>query len=169
MRTTIVPAQITTVEDRITGNLGFSQLMLLIVPVFIGSGLFVILPPFFSYAAYKIVLIVCLAVACGVLAIRIRGRILLLWLIVLLRYNTRPQYYVFDKNDAHLREAEPAGSVDELSEVAESHKTENSPLPQLTTAQIVQAESILVDPIAKPHFEVTKKGELRVHITEIAQ
>src|SRR5438045_2898426 len=104
MRTTIVPAQITTVEDKIAGNLGLSQIMLLIAPVFGGSSLFVIFPPFFNYAAYKVVLIAITALLCGMLAVRIKGKILLFWLIAVLRYNLRPAYYVFDKNSMHNRE-----------------------------------------------------------------
>ena len=40
MKMTVVPAQVTTVEDRIIGNLGFSQILLLIVPVFAAAGIF---------------------------------------------------------------------------------------------------------------------------------
>ena len=42
MRTTVVPAQVTTVEDKIAGNLGLSQLLLLTLPVFGGSALFLV-------------------------------------------------------------------------------------------------------------------------------
>ncbi len=103
MRTTIVPAQITTVEDRIAGRLGMSQLLLIISPIFGGSAVFVVLPPFFNYATYKVVLIVCVASLSALLAIRIKGKILLFWAITLLRYNTRPKYYLFNKNSTHTR------------------------------------------------------------------
>src|SRR5215204_1042792 len=104
MRTTIVPSQVTTVEDRVAGRLGLSQLLLLISPIFGSSIIFVVLPPFFNYAVYKVVLIVCVASLSALLAIRIKGKILLFWAITLLRYNTRPRYYLFNKNSAHTRE-----------------------------------------------------------------
>ena len=78
MKVTIVPAQVTTVEDRIAGNLGLSQLLLLTTPVFSGSLLYVVLPPVFHGAIYKLVLIVALFIICSLMAIRIKGKILLL-------------------------------------------------------------------------------------------
>ncbi len=168
MKTTVVPAQVTTVEDKIAGNLGVSQLLLLTVPVFGGSALFVVLPPFFSYSTYKVVLIVCIAVICGTLAIRIKGTILLLWAVILLRYNLRPRYYVFDKNDTHLREPEAGNTQAEISEErTEPERAEVTLLPPLRTADIVNAESILTNPAAKFRLEINRKGELSVHITEV--
>src|SRR5471032_2198661 len=104
MRTTIVPSQITTVEDKIAGRLGLTQLLLLSATVFGASGIFVIFPPFFSYAVYKLVLIVSFAALCGLLAIRVKGKILLFWGTVLIRYNLRPRYYVFSNNSMHARD-----------------------------------------------------------------
>lgn len=169
MRTTVIPAQITTVEDRIAGSISLQQLLILITPVFVGSLLFVVLPPFYAYATYKIVIIVCMAVTCGLLAIRFRGKIVLLWLMTLLRYNSRPRYYVLDKNDLHLREeAEPAEAVQ--AEDMAPKKNANAPsVQQLSTADVIAVEAILADPTVKPHFEINKKGELRVHLTEITQ
>jgi len=53
MKVTVVPAQVTTVEDRIVGSLGFSQLVLIVTPVFIAAALFAVLPPAMGSAVYK--------------------------------------------------------------------------------------------------------------------
>jgi hypothetical protein len=37
MRTRVIPAQITTVEDRIAGNLNLTQILLLMIPVILGT------------------------------------------------------------------------------------------------------------------------------------
>ncbi len=170
MRTTIVPAQITTVEDRIAGRLGLSQLLLLIGPVFGGSGIFVILPPFFNYAVYKLVLIVCVAVLCSLLAIRIKGKILLFWGMTLLRYNLRPRYYVFNKNSVHTRDVIRHVDVpDETTEEAQPQKVVRTRLPQLSTAELVKIEDIIANPAANIHFTTNKKGALSVSITEVKQ
>lgn len=169
MRTTIVPAQITTVEDRIAGRLGLSQLMLLIAPVFGGSGIFVILPPFFNYAVYKLVVIVCFAVLCGLLAVRIKGKILLFWAIVLVSYNARPMYYVFDKNDTYARNMSRSVGVDEVVEEAKSKELDHGQLPQLSTADLVKVEGVLTNPATNLHFITNKKGELYVRLTEVQQ
>src|SRR5665213_3181374 len=101
MKVTVVPAQVTTVEDRIAGRLGLSQIMLLITPIFVGSALYAVLPPLMNSSPYKLVIIITIMLICSSLAIRIKGKILLLWLIVVLRYRLRPSYYAVSYT--HLR------------------------------------------------------------------
>lgn len=57
MKTSIVPAQITTVEDKVAGNLSLPQLFLLSAPIFIGSLVYLIFPPFMGAASYKLVIV----------------------------------------------------------------------------------------------------------------
>lgn len=166
MRTTVVPAQVTTVEDKIAGNLGLSQLLLLTLPVFGGSALFVALPPFFNYATYKIVVIVCFAVLCGTLAIRIKGKILLLWAMVILRYNLRPRFYVFDRNSEHLRDVSQPVKTEEVTKKAEPEKPVQI-FPQLSTTELVQVEHLLTHPNSNLHLKTNSKGKLSVHFTEV--
>ena len=104
MRTTIIPAQITTVEDKIAGNLNLAQIILLLIPVIWITVVYVLVPTPFAINIYKIPLALVVLIACLILAIRIRGKIVLSWLVVLLQYNLRPRYYVFNKNDTYLRE-----------------------------------------------------------------
>jgi hypothetical protein len=168
MKTTVVPAQVTTVEDRVAGNLGLSQLMLLAAPVFGGSALYVILPPSFHSAAYKLVVIIALFVVSSLLAIRIKGKILLLWLIVMLRYDLRPRFYVFDKRSLHGRELYNLAPVieQEEEEVKTPHKAPKS--SSLSTADVIELQDLIENPAANVSFE-TKKGNLYVRITEIKQ
>src|SRR6266487_1064357 len=98
MKSSIVPAQITTVEDKVAGNLSLSQLLLLAAPVFIGSAIYIIFPPSLGAAAYKLAIVTIIGVIFGLLAIRIKGRIMLLWVITIARYNLRPRHYIYDKN-----------------------------------------------------------------------
>lgn len=167
MRTTIVPAQITTVEDKIAGNLGISQLLLLITPVFLGSAMFAVLPPFLGSAPYKLVLLVCLAVLCGTLAIRIKGKILLLWIVVVVRYNIRPKYYLFDKNDTHLRDLPHEVKAEEVEENTATQEENYPILAQLPTAEVVKIESIITNPQANLYFKTNRKGKLSVRVTEV--
>jgi hypothetical protein len=167
MRSTIVPAQVTTVEDRVAGKLGLSQLVLLAAPVFLGSILYVILPPFYEYHVYKIVVLVVLAVACGLLAVRIKGQILLLWLLMIARYNLRPRYFVYSKNSLHGRDkVEPSKSEEAVDTGADAPAVARPKQPQLSTAELVKIEELLANPQANVRFTTTRKGELRVHITE---
>lgn len=167
MRTTVVPAQVTTVEDKVAGNISISQLMLFVTPVFIGSLLFVILPPFFSYATYKLVLIICIVTLCAVLAIRIKGKIVLFWIAVMLRYNNRPQYYVFNKNSNYLRCEDIETKLDDMENANVEAKENTIKRPIVTTADMVYTEDIMAQPNANFHLRVDKKGRLSVHFTEV--
>ncbi len=104
MRTTVIPAQITTVEDKIAGNLNITQVFILMAPVFFGAGTYVFFPPFFRFAVYKILATAFVIVISLILSLRIKGKVVANWLIVLLTYNLRPRFYVFNKNDPYQRE-----------------------------------------------------------------
>lgn len=168
MKTTIVPAQVTTVEDKIAGNIGMSQLLLLVVPIFIGSALFVLLPPFFSYATYKAVVIAVIALVCALLAIRIKGKLALFWIAVMVRYNRRPRYYVFDKNDLHLRETDSLPDPEASIEIDQRDYESRAVSPALRLSDVVTAEELMANPRAQFRLEINKKGILSVHITEVS-
>lgn len=167
MRSTTVPAQITTVEDKIAGELNLMQLLLLVAPVFGSAAIYIGLPPFFASATYKIVIIVCLFVLFGTLAIRIKGKIVLAWLLILVRYGARPRYYLFNKNDTHLRDIPKPEKQPIAVKKTEKKKVKSTPKPKLSTADLVQIEQLIINPEANLHFRTDKKGALSVHITEI--
>lgn len=167
MKSTVVPAQVTTVEDRIMGSLGFSQLMLLIVPIFIGAGLYVLLPPFLGGSLYKTIVMSIVALICCILAIRIKGKIVALWLIVVVRYNLRPKFYLFNKNTTALREqySSTAHESEEQNNIAKLKPS--IALPKLGLRQAARVYATIDNPAAKLRFETTKKGGLYVRLTEI--
>jgi len=168
MKVTVVPAQVTTVEDRIVGSLGFSQLVLIVSPVFLAAGLFVILPPFMGSAVYKFVIMCVLAFLCCVLAIRIKGKILAAWLIVILRYNLRPKYYLFNKNVTTLREDYPIRHADEKDELP-TVANRRSAHPRLSIPETAKVLATIENPASKIRFEAGKKGNLHVRFTEIEE
>lgn len=104
MRSQVIPAQITTVEDKIAGNFSLTQIMLLLLPVLIASFIYAFLPPSMNFVIYKLILAGVFAILSITLAVRIKGRIIASWLVVLLRYNARPKYYVYNKNSVMHRE-----------------------------------------------------------------
>ncbi|MFC1727131.1 hypothetical protein ACFL0Y_01285 [Patescibacteria group bacterium] len=103
MKTTPIPAQITTVEDKIAGNLSMVQLILLLAPLFISVFVFAVLPDRMYFNLYKIILMFFSLTIFLSLAIRIKERIILTWLVLLVSYHLRPHIFVFDKNDNYLR------------------------------------------------------------------
>lgn len=167
MRQTVVPAQVTTVEDRIMGNLGFSQLTLLVLPLFIGVGLYLILPPFGHGSIFKYIVIVIIATLMGVLAIRIKGKIILLWLVTILRYNHRPSLYLFNKNTVSFREQYRKVRVDTAPNAQAANIKTRNKLPKLAFRDAAYALDALNEPNRKVRFEMNKKGVLNVRLTEI--
>ena len=167
MKSTFVPAQITTVEDKIAGNLGLNQLVLLAAPVFVAGAMFMLLPPFVKVTPLKVILSTVIFVVSASMAIRIRGKLLVEWAVVLLRYNVRPRYSVFNKNDMYLR-AKQVEPSEEPAEEKTTNKTKRllTALPKLPVPIVARLEAAIRDPRA--NFSIEKrKGKLHVHITEI--
>ncbi|MFA5933177.1 MAG: hypothetical protein WCV81_02830 [Microgenomates group bacterium] len=104
MRTTIIPAQITTVEDKIAGNLNLAQILLLLASLFIAVFIYSVLPTRLHFTLYKLPLIGLESLVCCTLALRIKGRIILNWLFILAGYYFRPSFYLSNKNDTYLRD-----------------------------------------------------------------
>jgi len=104
MKTTIVPAQITTVEDKIIGNLSFTQILLFIAALFISVAIYIVFPTPLKLTVYKLALMLLSIIICFALAIRVRSKILIHWLFLVVNYSQRPQFYVFNKNDVSMRD-----------------------------------------------------------------
>lgn len=169
MKVTVIPAQVTTVEDRIMGTLSFSQMILLVLPVFLSAALFAALPPVMSGSLCKYILMATLASVCCILAIRIKGKILAFWFIIILRYNLRPKLYLFDKNTTVYREQYETSQTEEP--VVEDDKnaktmTTSSHLPFDEAMKLVAR---LENPTSSLRFETTKKGALHVRFTEVKE
>lgn len=168
MKLTVVPAQVTTVEDRIMGSLGFSQMLLLVCPVFISAALFAGLPPFMGGAGYKYVLMGTLTLVCCILAIRIKGKIIALWLVTILRYNLRPKFYLFNKNTTLHREAYALHYEETPVESADAAK-KHVHIPKLALPETARVLAALENPASKLRFETTKKGGVYVRLAEIEE
>lgn len=168
MKITVVPAQITTVEDRVAANLSISQLMLLSAPMFIGALFYSILPPSMEFSLYKLIVISILTISCLALAIRIGGRIVLLWLILILRYNLRPKYYVLDKRSVFARdEKADARSLSKKGSIKKTTNTKLVKLPRIGSRESTLIYTSLNNPISRLNFKTNKKGTLNVCIAEI--
>ena len=170
MRTTIIPAQITTVEDKIAGSLNFTQMLLLMIPVFWAAIVYILLPQSMHLSWYKFALILVVLVASAILAIRIKDKIILQWLQVLLRFNIRPKYYVFNKNDSYLRVMDLPNLEESSSKaVRRAHKTSEQKIPSISfdLKQFVQMESLLISQKLNLSYKAGKKGGLHVAFEQV--
>jgi hypothetical protein len=103
MRTTVIPAQITTIEDKIAGNLNLTQILILMVPLFWTTIVYALFAPSMHLALYKFPLVLIVTFVCIFLSFRVKGKVVIEWLAILSKFNLRPRFYVFDKNDDYLR------------------------------------------------------------------
>lgn len=167
MKTAIVPAQITSVEDKITGNLSFKQMVLLITPVFISAAIFAFLPPFGKLHIYKICISSLIAFVSILLAVRIKKMIILDWIVILARYSARPQFYIYNKNNVTGRKIEKTNNTAPVELTPEP--IQETVIRQFShnTIDEMTFEDKLGNPAANMHFTFSKKGGLRVHIKEI--
>ncbi len=104
MKTKVIPAQITTIEDKITNNLNLTQLFLLVAPILFGISFYTVMPVKFRFTTYKIPFILIAFIVFPVLSLRVKGRVLINWLILWFTFLLRSHIYVFNKNDLYLRE-----------------------------------------------------------------
>lgn len=169
MKIATVPAQITTVEDKIAGNLTLQQMILLASPVFIDFGLYALLPTMLKLTIYKLILMALITLAADLAAIRVKNKILLVWAITIFRYNVRPGYYVFDKNNTYLRAevSTPINEVVETQTASNTEQTVNHSTAYLSQEDIFKLENILANPSTNLRFAISKKGGLNVGITKV--
>jgi len=166
MKRSIVPAQITTVEDRVLGNLTPYQAGLISLPLIFGVLFYATLPPHFHLKLYKIGIIVGLELMGAVLSIRVKDQMLIFWLIKRLRYNLRPRYYIYDKNDTYLRNI-PEFTPEKAAESAATVTAVQPELQEVPVGYAVLIEEIMTDERVNLRFKTTKNGRLHVVANEI--
>jgi hypothetical protein len=118
-----------------------------------------------EFHIYKVVVIGIIALLAGSLAIRIKGKLVLIWLTILLRYRSRPRVYLFNKNSLSYREDYP-DVPKETTSLNENAMKDEPTIKKLGFQETAYVFSRLDDPISRLRFETTKKGGLNVRITE---
>ncbi len=163
MRTTVIPAQVTTLEDKIVGNLSFLQICFLMFPVLWSMVVFMLFPPTMSMTLYKLPIILVVSVISLLMAVRIKEKILFDWLLIILKFNLRPTYYVFTKNDTYLRTLDLPLKEEA---VAAAHQIQEAPqpvaIPTASIRELVQLDSVMRKRKHPVSFKPDKKGALHV-------
>jgi len=166
MKAQVIPAQITTVEDRIAGSLSLTQILILLSPVFFASLVFAVFPPSMKLALYKPAVTLVFGLTAVSLAVRVRGKLVIQWLGVLARYSLRPKYYVFDKNDGFMRTPylpeEKARAKTTATVVKKRKKVKIKSL-----ADLIRLEELLKAKDSKVTFTPGRKGGVRVAFKQV--
>jgi len=144
MRTTIIPAQITTVEDKIAGSLNMTQILILLFPVLWTAVIYVLIYPVMKLSVFKLTLVLLATLVCVILIFRIKDKIIAEWLGVLLKYRLRPKYYLFNKNDLANRTVDipdlPVEFVAAKKTVKEFIKTKST---DIKLADLIKLENFI--------------------------
>ena len=99
------------------------------------------------------------------MAIRIKGKIILQWVMIIARYNARPRFYLYDKNNLYLRPRfEKQAKTISTKQPLVAKKILQ--LPKVSVPDLVRAQALVSDPRANLHLEVRKKG-LTVYVNEV--
>lgn len=168
MRTTVIPAQITTVEDKIAGNLSMTQIVILMMPVFFGTLLFALFPPTMHVVLYKIPPVLFVLLLSLILSLRIKGKVVANWLVVLLSYNFRPRFYVFNKNDSYLRDIPQLESdIQKQGAPVKAKRDILLPAKTFSVKELRKMEAFIKNPNYSLSLKPGKKGELYVAVSEI--
>ncbi len=152
MRTTIIPAQITTVEDKIAGSLNMTQIMILMAPVLFTALVYTAFTPSMKLVPYKFILVFTSLAICLTLALRIKDKIVAEWLGVLVRYRLRPKYYLFNKNNITSKDLV-------IAELPTEHVAAEKPLKK--SAQSKDTDLALSDVVKLNNLIATGKVALR--------
>ncbi len=170
MRTTVIPAQITTVEDKIAGNLNITQILILMVPVFWTTIVYTVFSPAMRLAWYKIPLVLVVLFLCLILSLRIKGKVLVEWLLVFFKYYLRPKYYLFNKNESYLRnldlpvfEKKPV----KLMSVKIAKKEAKQIAPIWSIADFVTLERLIASSKYTLSYKSGKKGGVNVAFNQV--
>ncbi len=164
MKTTPIPAQITTVEDKIAGNLSMMQLILLLSPLFLSVFIFAALPDRMNFNFYKVVLMLSSLIIFLTLAIRIKERIVLTWLILLVSYHLRSHIFIFDKNDGYLREGKLLKNNEAKNHSANKQtKRKKKKANSLSVLNLIQLENLINARNTKMVVKFSRKRRLTLN------
>lgn len=172
MKTKIIPAQITTVEDKIYANLNITQITLIILPIIVTCLIYIVITPYMKLTILKMPFIIFSFIIFLTLSLRIKGKIVLNWLIIILKFNMRPKYYVFDKNDSKTRDIfipiQTKKAKTNFNFKFKKLKKENKKINKNFTIQdLISFEKMQTNKNYNLSFKAKKKGGINVSFEQI--
>jgi hypothetical protein len=158
MRTTIIPAQITTVEDKIAGSLNMTQILILMAPILWTVIIYILLVPSMKLTSLKLILIIISTATSSILALRIKDKIVAVWLGVLLKYRLRPKYYLFNKNDLTNRSLDiPDLPIEYIASKKQAKKPARAKSSEVTLSDLIKFEHLVSSGKVALHYQLNKK------------
>lgn len=167
MRTRVIPAQITTVEDKIAGNLSLTQVIILLTPILFTTLVYAVLPPSMSFSLFKLTLVLLFSTIALTMSLRIKGKVVLHWLLVLAQYNLRPKYYVFNKNETFARAFDFPVLIT-TKKVSSKKKLEMPRVERPSIQELLQFNNLVTNRNYNLVYRTGRKGELNVAFEKVS-
>ena len=164
MKAIAIPAQVTTLEDRIAGNLSLRQLLLLCCPLFLSVAVYYLLPAFGRPSLYKLMVIGLTSLIFGVLAIRLRGKLIIDWLSLRMKYELRPKIYVYNKSSRLAISEEVITHINQPAYT--SQKARANSQTKLSNREFSNSYKLLASPSHSIIFKINKGKGLNVQVNE---
>jgi hypothetical protein len=173
MKSIIIPAQVTTVEDKIIGNIGMLQLTLIFAPMMLGGLLYAGLTPRLHFAIYKIFIMIVLETIGAISAIRVKDHILLIWATYIASYLLRPRLYLYTTPAAPQDDKTVIGT-ETSSSIARSHavaagRPAQQPFAVITPEERIAVSEYLSNSDIEILFKTTKQGGSYVAFSEASK
>lgn len=137
------------------------------IPLISAMILYIALPPMMKLSVVKIIVSIVITLFSLLLALRIKGKIVTQWLIILLRYNLRPGLYLYNKNDSYQRTVLLPTTKTRLPTGQEKEETEPiKRMPTQTIADLIRLETLLNNKAVSCRFKTNKKGGLTIALNQ---
>jgi len=117
----------------------------LMVPVIWMAIVYTLFSPAMDIVWYKIPLVFVVTLVCGVLALRVKGKLVLEWAVLMVTFNLRPAYYVFNKNSTAQRSIDlPVSKKRPVFAFKKAEKKKATPtVPHIEISDLVRVEQLL--------------------------
>ena len=98
-----VPAEITSLENKVFGNLSLKQLIFFTAPALAIIFSFTILPTVLKYDLYKLVIAIVTGIPMAIMGIRVDKILIVERLALIVSYHIRPHRFISNKNSVESR------------------------------------------------------------------
>ncbi|HUA13578.1 MAG TPA: PrgI family protein [Candidatus Sulfotelmatobacter sp.] len=163
MKTSNIPAQITTVEDKITGNLSFKQLLILVAAICSDFLIFIVVPRPLKISALKVAICCAVTALISSLAYKHDGRLLYSWARLIYRFNSRPRFYVYNKNDLSFR---PNFDTKQRAIENQESVVEDKPMEDIKYS-LESLNKLSLEEYIEIKFSRDKKAGLKAYVSQV--
>ncbi len=163
MKTTRIPAQITTIEDTVAGKLTLRQLILLIIPIILSMMMYIFIPKYFNFSTPKIIISSFLIIISSVASINTKNRLIIDWIVILIKYIFRPKYFVYERSSITFKDKLKMNLINN-----KNHENIKNKIEEKTISTIFSYGKISLNPKFSISFKPVKKGGIKVAIYKIS-